>query len=675
MTTNTDLQDNWTVVTSVLPQDGSIELATPLSTTSTETSTENTTLSSPLSLSPVITPTLGRRLVGGYKSGEKVVYIGSGFADSDGAVEYGDGGKVMGSATLQGYDLEVEFPGLKGNLNTYLSSIKPIKGFEPRHQTHLKGGFRIGDQVFNLAAEYSDEFGVIKPGDKGVVVGTATTIGFDIMVEYRAYKGGINVFISDLKPIEGYEARHKKIKLKGGYNVGDEIINIGPGFSDEKWGKVECGACGVITGQATRSGYDFVLCFETYQGGLNEHWSNVVPKEGYEEKHKVDVSSGYRIGDAVKNIGLDYNSKNGVIEHGDIGVVVGPATKPGYDLTINYDEIKVVLNDYISNIAPIKGYEERHKIEVQGSGYRIGDEVIYVGPGYVGEQGKLESSDKGTIVGPATLEGYALVAQYDNLVGGFNHHLSGVKHAKGNACPKELAQVFISQLQAKVLQNLPAYRHADEDKCYCDSCYPTIFPDTELRGRVNYIIPRGWVRFGLTTPPRMMVENLWLEWCTTFYGVRSPQVLQSILGYGSILVPGDKLIDGSIMKGSHRSVNGEQDASFYTSPTIKYSGITTLATPQPFEVNGEQMMASIVLQCKQDPGSIVAQQETVGFRSQEWIDAGGRDIAGTCQPHVHPNLLEWKSNQKHLIIPYAILIRVWSKDKDADEDQYSGPQN
>ena len=54
------------------------------------------------------------------------------------------------------------------------------------------------------------------------------------------------------------------------------------------------------------------------------------------------------------------------------------------------------------------------------------------------------------------------------------------------------------------------------------------------------------------------------------------------------------------------------DAVIYTSPTVKYAGLKFYAEPQPFG-DGLSMAASIVLQCRQKPGSFTKQGETMAF--------------------------------------------------------------
>ena len=117
-------------------------------------------------------------------------------------------------------------------------------------------------------------------------------------------------------------------------------------------------------------------------------------------------------------------------------------------------------------------------------------------------------------------------------------------------------------------------------------------------------------------------------------------VLQSILSEGKLMMPGDKLLDGSLLRSTKCA--GRQDRCFYTSPTVRseprpnsllapmsrslshppaclsirpsspqpryslsatarYAALKFYAEPQPL---GDGWFGSIVLQCRQQPSSM-----------------------------------------------------------------------
>ncbi len=199
------------------------------------------------------------------------------------------------------------------------------------------------------------------------------------------------------------------------------------------------------------------------------------------------------------------------------------------------------------------------------------------------------------------------------------------------------------------------------DRCYCERCYPMAWPDTiSNEGPTPYVVPRGWVRFGLAVPQRATVLNIFEEWSVSFHGTKSPQVLESILDCGQLMKAGDRLLDGTKLRSTKCA--GRQDKVFYTSPTIKYAGLKFYAEPQPFGSRGRS--ASIALQCRQKPGSFKTQGETMGFES-EWPE----HLEDEC-PHVDLETLEWTSATNVAAIPYGLLIRTFRTD---DDESYRSP--
>ena len=78
------------------------------------------------------------------------------------------------------------------------------------------------------------------------------------------------------------------------------------------------------------------------------------------------------------------------------------------------------------------------------------------------------------------------------------------------------------------------------------------------------------------------------------------------------------------------------------------------------------MEASIVLQCRQKPGSFETQGETMRFGC--WPG----HLERTC-PHVDLGAIEWKSRVNAGAIPYGLLVRVWPAGADPTGDVYASP--
>ena len=108
---------------------------------------------------------------------------------------------------------------------------------------------------------------------------------------------------------------------------------------------------------------------------------------------------------------------------------------------------------------------------------------------------------------------------------------------------------------------------------------------------------------------------------------------------------------------------------FYTSPTVCYAGLKFYAEPQRYSsaATGDQMAGSIVLQCRQQPGSFEMQGETMGF-TRQW----GRHLEQSC-PHVPPGQLEWKSDVNAATIAYGLLVRTWVHGSEATGRLFRSP--
>ena len=212
-----------------------------------------------------------------------------------------------------------------------------------------------------------------------------------------------------------------------------------------------------------------------------------------------------------------------------------------------------------------------------------------------------------------------------------------------------------------------SYLNRTQDRCYCIECYPATWPDVMTnKGPTAYVIPRGWVRVGLADPRLLDPElKVFEEWSVSFHGVKSKQVLRSILQERRLMTPGDTLMDGSPLVAT-KSNGRQNDGVFYTSPTVQYAGLKFYAEPQPFRVG---MSASIVLQCHQNPSTITKQGETMAFeKGREKKAPWPGHLKREC-PHVDLGTIEWKSKAGGGTIPYGLLIRTYRN----EDEGYSCP--
>ncbi len=113
-------------------------------------------------------------------------------------------------------------------------------------------------------------------------------------------------------------------------------------------------------------------------------------------------------------------------------------------------------------------------------------------------------------------------------------------------------------------------------------------------GPFPYVIPRGWLRFGLELSVRAkaMGERFFREWCVSFHGA-APEVCKQILEGGGMLLPGDRLLDNSVLRSGRCA--GRQDRCFYTSPSVRYAGLRFYAQPRRFaDAAGRAMWGQVL---------------------------------------------------------------------------------
>ena len=249
----------------------------------------------------------------------------------------------------------------------------------------------------------------------------------------------------------------------------------------------------------------------------------------------------------------------------------------------------------------------------------------------------------------------ALANSRGDGVGGMKSH-GCMRVQMAAVCPKQDAKAFVDSLN--IFQGLFNPEH---DRCYCEECYDGP-EEIGNDGPHAYIIPRGWVRFGLALQPRVLnpAMKFFESWNASFHGVKSANVLESILDCGQLMKPGDTLLDGT--KLTSTKCAGRQDGVFYTSPAIRYAGLKFYAEPQKWR--SDTMRASMAVQCRQKPGSFMQQGQTMGFT---------KEGLAKHRPHADPATIEWMSDTNVAAVPYGLLVRVWEKGADLDAAAYASP--
>ena len=184
-----------------------------------------------------------------------------------------------------------------------------------------------------------------------------------------------------------------------------------------------------------------------------------------------------------------------------------------------------------------------------------------------------------------------------------------------------------------------------QDRCYCAGCYPIHWDNVISTGGADYVIPRGWTRLDLRVDPIHADEHgIWNKWIVTFHGT-TKTAARSILTHRHFYLPGDKLIDGTILNIRNEHI---PDRKFiFTSPTIAYSSSTTYASNNEFysSTNDIWYDVQIVLQCRQNPKSFKIQGETIG-----------NGIRRIC-PYIPNECIEYYTDIRSSIIAYGLLVR------------------
>jgi hypothetical protein len=216
---------------------------------------------------------------------------------------------------------------------------------------------------------------------------------------------------------------------------------------------------------------------------------------------------------------------------------------------------------------------------------------------------------------------------------------------KSAGCPYlALAREYMNSL------NWPkSFFNDTHNRCYCTRCYKEAWKDVIEAGEGRYVIPRGWVRIGLTIDPVVAkTQDIWNKWIVTFHGT-STIAAQSILTHRQFCHPGDVLIDGTKLR--IRPGHIPNQLFVYTSPTIAYSSGPAYSPVYPFHSteNDANYEVQIVLQCRQMPDSFKIGPETIGA-----------DKTQICK-HIPNSEIEYFTDRRGTIHAYGLLVRFRPK--------------
>jgi len=241
---------------------------------------------------------------------------------------------------------------------------------------------------------------------------------------------------------------------------------------------------------------------------------------------------------------------------------------------------------------------------------------------------------------------------------------AGSEAPASKACPyMQQCAAFLDSLSLN-----PNYLDPKHNRCYCPTCMETLpIPDvleTSSAHGYAYEVPKGWCGFGLSVPSRAKALNVFEAWAVSFHGCPA-SVVPSVLQEGRLMMPGDRLMDGTRLPNRCTAGgddgDGEGRIGLYTSPSIKYSELEIYTEPQ--EWNGSKV--SLVLQCRQDMTvkhpALRIEGETIGWENR----------FGDVQISAHfPNSeIERYTDASNSIIPYRILVAMDVVTREAEEEE------
>ena len=202
-----------------------------------------------------------------------------------------------------------------------------------------------------------------------------------------------------------------------------------------------------------------------------------------------------------------------------------------------------------------------------------------------------------------------------------------------------------------------------------DKVYAKWDPNQGYSAGELYETPKGWLGFGLRVAEKDVKKDIYRHWHTVYYPCPA-EFLPTVLATGECVMPGDKLIDGTMTKTCFVTMKygvEKRDPQtprklgaatrICTSPSIRYAHLKLKALTRNggFIVHGNKRL-SFVLQCKQMGGAI-----TVGgyHRAEEQIGFTESQPKGTrISPFFRNEDLENYTLRKSSVVPYRVLVKV-----------------
>ena len=204
-----------------------------------------------------------------------------------------------------------------------------------------------------------------------------------------------------------------------------------------------------------------------------------------------------------------------------------------------------------------------------------------------------------------------------------------------------------------------------------DKVYSRYDPEKSYAGGELYETPKGCLGFGLRVAESDLKKGIYQHWHTTYYPC-DPAHLTTVLSTGQLIMPGDRLLDGTVTKicflgmrwgvekrDPHTPRKNGSASRISTTPSIRYAWLklNALTRNSGFVVH-EGKKLSFVLQCKQMGGA-----STLGgyHRIAEQIGWTENQVHGRItriSPVFENHDLENYCIRKSSMVPYRLLVKV-----------------
>ena len=222
------------------------------------------------------------------------------------------------------------------------------------------------------------------------------------------------------------------------------------------------------------------------------------------------------------------------------------------------------------------------------------------------------------------------------------------------------------QVCASYLQSLGFAQsfNADLDKIFsgCD-------PNRGFAAGEPYETPKGWLGFGLQVAEKDVQKNIFQHWHTVYYPCPA-EYLPTILTTRECVIPGDKLIDGTVTKTCFLTMRDGVEkrdphtprklgatTRVCTTPSILYAHLKLNAMTRNGGFTFHQgRRLTFVLQCKQMGGALMVGGYQRAAEQIGWTES--KPKGSRISPIFQNEDLENYSMRKSSVVPYRVLVKV-----------------